>query len=393
MAQQTHQAEKSPARTLLQHREQQNDEELGKASCGGGLCSEPETPHKQNDWHYAADSRGQYVNVEKMEHVGQDSFSLRTQRRLNICLSCCAVFLSVAIVLIAGAIIYLLLQRHSGHLFWQKAKATKASEEVSFDCSDDYFNWEMAWSVPKQHFCCNKFGRGCPSPETSTDTYACTEGDVADWGLGKQNYCCSRYTLGCQQYDCMAERDDWQLKWSQPKKAFCCERFGEGCPFDCKSDLASAERAWSDEQKQWCCHHQGTGCPWTAFLHRVHSARKIHYARQASTGQTAPQVTNQTSSKIDNGKQCSVLCTHDGSTASCGSRIAWASKHRNRGEKSCERAHELVHNECSQCQSCSLITEDCHRAKNSTTRHGISSKSGRDGASTTESRSNASVTA
>lgn len=392
MAQQAHQAEQSPARTLLQRREQQNDEELGKASCGGGLCSEPEVPQQQNDWHYAADGRGQYVNVEKMEYVGQDAgFSLRAQRRLNLCFSCCTIFLSLAIVLIAGAVTCLLLQRHSPHLFRQKAKATKASEELSFDCSDDYFNWEVAWSIPKQHFCCNKFGRGCPSPETSTDTYACTEGDVAKWVLIKQNYCCSHYTLGCLQYDCMAERDDWQLKWSQPKKAFCCERFGEGCPFDCKGDLASAERAWSDEQKQWCCHHQGSGCPRLAFLHNT--ARKISHARQAATGQTTLKASNQTSSKIDNGTQCSVLCTHDGSTASCGSRIAWAAKHMQRGEKSCERAHELVHKECSQCQSCSLFTDDCHRAKSSSTRNGPISRRGQDEASITESRSNASETA
>eukprot|EP00930_Biecheleria_cincta_P040992 TRINITY_DN28075_c0_g1_i1.p1 TRINITY_DN28075_c0_g1~~TRINITY_DN28075_c0_g1_i1.p1 ORF type:complete len:420 (+),score=81.98 TRINITY_DN28075_c0_g1_i1:66-1325(+) len=394
MAQQTQQVEQQLARTLLQRREQYNDEEQGKAACAGGLCSEPETPPQQSHWHHADDARGQYVNIEKMEYVGQGAggnFSLRAERRLNLCFSCCIVFLVLGIVCVAGAITYVQLERHhSWRLFWQKAEPPKTPTEMYFDCSDDYFNWEMAWSIPKQHFCCNKFGRGCPSPETSTDTYACTEGDVASWVLNKQNYCCSHYTLGCLQYDCIADRDDWQQKWSQPKKAFCCERFGEGCPFDCKADLASAETSWSDEQKQWCCHHQGTGCPKPAFLDKLHDARKTSHGAQEVTGQAAARSTNHTSLKIANDKQCSAICTHGGSTATCGSRIAWAAKHAFSGETSCEKAHELVQNECSQCHACFLIAENCHRAKNSSTMYGLSSQSGQDEA---RSESNASVTA
>lgn len=196
--------------------------------------------------------------------------------------------------------------------------------EVVFDCDADFENFLSSWSNAKKEFCCKKRNRGC----VPSAPYHCFSGREDSWPLSKQNYCCETHKVGCLKYDCAAGLPFAHSGWSESKKDFCCKRFGEGCAFDCLADLAHAATAWSENQKSWCCRHEKKGC-------------------ESMTESKKPG-------------NCSVDCYHDGKTATCVDRIAYASKHTYTGHvDACQKAHQLVQRECDSCSHCTLEAAKC----------------------------------
>merc|ERR1712151_301525 len=81
-----------------------------------------------------------------------------------------------------------------------------------------------------------------------------------------KTHCALDVPSASHNYDCKAELDHWQRRWSLNKKRFCCQHSGEGCPshttslpYDCNDGFSTWEKAWSSEKKAWCCHSRDRG--------------------------------------------------------------------------------------------------------------------------------------
>lgn len=164
---------------------------------------------------------------------------------------------------------------------------------LHFDCAVAFSNWEAAWSIPKQVYCCSHESRGCTelvamNRETTTPSapYDCevalgTKTDA--WSDSKKSWCCKKVGTGCTTrtqpddlIDCDVGSHNWQEVWSARKKVWCCEHEGRGCSttadpteqptttmmlYNCESSLADWRDAWSIPKQAWCCSSKGKGCP------------------------------------------------------------------------------------------------------------------------------------
>jgi len=126
-----------------------------------------------------------------------------------------------------------------------------------FNCSKDYFTWQLDWSVRKQQWCCAHMGYACP-PKEKHDCQA-TQAQVEVWSEDKRIYCCKHENYGCfSTHDCVGS----QLLWDTMKREWCCKHRDVGCPtpHNCTAANASDVTGWSSSKLEWCCEHENTGC-------------------------------------------------------------------------------------------------------------------------------------
>jgi len=184
-------------------------------------------------------------------------------------------------------------------------------QPAGFDCDEGLLKWEVTWSLEKQGYCCEEYGRGCttrqttalpetnptvpPTPFASTlrpaDPFNCAINaeDKTKWSLDKHQWCCQVHHKGClttpapappptlpdrpaDPFDCAAGFDNWGAGWSVAKKDWCCKNHQKGCQnplpptekpklFDCDAGYANWMNGWSVGKKAWCCRSEGKGCP------------------------------------------------------------------------------------------------------------------------------------
>jgi len=186
------------------------------------------------------------------------------------------------------AVLFLVLIGGATYLFTTNRTKTRASDEmrataddvlharvpdhnVTFDCFNDYWDWQNRWSASKKTYCCKKEKRGCEQH------YDCTTSQEG-WKSAQKEFCCHKWGTGCPKvqeqyshsrtYDCAAGYSNAEEGWSAAKKEWCCRREGAGCTdkdvvptvYDCEAGFSNWEKGWSAGKKQWCCDHKSRGC-------------------------------------------------------------------------------------------------------------------------------------
>lgn len=187
---------------------------------------------------------------------------------------------------------------------------TVAKPIEDYDCDTGYYTFQKSWSPARQHWCCDKYGRGCP-PTTTPLSYDCVLGletFLDTWSVAQRAWCCMNEEVACNAptttapYVCDAngQKDTWSLEklawccdnkkigcmttaapvvyqcieedlkdWSLLEHVACCSRDKKFCPtlpvtsttslpFNC---FHSNIEQWSGPKKDWCCDHLNLGCP------------------------------------------------------------------------------------------------------------------------------------
>jgi len=134
-----------------------------------------------------------------------------------------------------------------------------------YDC-----NAAGAWSQEHADWCCEHYGKGCPTKAPKPVKPAST-------------------TSPCP-FDCNAGYNEWPMQWVKgwtgAKKMYCCKTAGRGCatelpppsglppsgipgeadtgPYDCNAGYHPCyhclKQQWSPHKLSWCCTNQNKGC-------------------------------------------------------------------------------------------------------------------------------------
>lgn len=102
----------------------------------------------------------------------------------------------------------------------------------AFDCQADLYQWQHRWPSDKQHWCCQREGKGCAALAAEGEPRL-PAGQREPGGQGAPTA-----PLGAQ---------------TQPAQPVV-------LPFHCGVGLASWGWGWSDAKKEWCCENQDIAC-------------------------------------------------------------------------------------------------------------------------------------
>lgn len=166
--------------------------------CCGGDCKE--APMMS----FVGRGRGEYAAVTTYQYVGEGAgeFSeVQVATSIPPNFICMASVAALGVFAVIALLLWLLFSRGSGTGNTTPFLA-RDSIKIPYDCAAGFSNWKMGWSEGQKVWCCDHYGRGCP-----TTTTAC-------------------------QYDCDAGYSNWRRGWAGAKKTFCCRAEGKGCPND-----------------------------------------------------------------------------------------------------------------------------------------------------------------
>jgi len=276
-------------------------------TCAGAevVCFEPEGTATTSQWRYTGANQSGYAPTISYQHIGEGGGNWRQELvttswgwKLR---KCCLWLLACALLLPAVYFSIMLVRKSS--LEANSAPEAEIGTEslvrassMPFDCSDGDL-----WSLPKQNWCCERFGRGCPTtaaprrprlrpppppphppprpppptppppPPTSlpfdcnVDFIDCDRCLLTRWSAGKRAWCCAHARRGCAPpaqppSPARVERVPVPVPVPAPAPKPCPHHKCQCPPLDCKGGLNNWKNAWGPEKKAWCCHHEGKGC-------------------------------------------------------------------------------------------------------------------------------------
>jgi len=140
---------------------------------------------------------------------------------------------------------------------------------VPFDCDDGWADEGAEWQEDKKGWCCEHYGRGCPTtttitttrttpPPLPTTTPTTTTPAPTTWVLVPVP----------AKFDCSDGFESWMTSWTVQKQLWCCTHAQKGCiepptasePYVCNAGLQWMN-LWAAEKREWCCTHKQIGCP------------------------------------------------------------------------------------------------------------------------------------
>lgn len=126
--------------------------------------------------------------------------------------------------------------------------------------------------------------------------------------------------------------------------------------FDCRKGYKDRDSKWSADKKMWCCQNERLGCAEAALLPANATGGSGH-SSVAESADTAAE-----DSVVAVG--CQATCTLDGQSATCAERVTWSAAHTFAGsEGACQRALDVVLQDCDMCAGCSIDEVDCPSAE------------------------------
>ncbi|CAK9053365.1 Hypothetical protein SCF082_LOCUS29077 [Durusdinium trenchii] len=254
-------------------------DEEGECDCTESFLGNPGPPPAP-EYHYVGRGHGDFNQVNKMEFVGQGRGNYEVQHETHIdgyrvrwywVIILGSLLAVVATAALTSILASLMDHRQSdahqlgvdchdaGHLqFWNPSQRALCCEKAhigcpaqtklfehtgtapvspisapTYDCDQGFENWQDAWTVRHQRYCCYLRQRACAVKIVHRDHYITVrrEGDsshghfthsYAGESGGPEDAHGSRDDLG-QTYDCIAGLSAWQSGWSQSKKVWCCD--------------------------------------------------------------------------------------------------------------------------------------------------------------------------
>mmetsp|Transcript_17047 Transcript_17047/g.34824 ORF Transcript_17047/g.34824 Transcript_17047/m.34824 type:complete len:390 (+) Transcript_17047:50-1219(+) len=122
--------------------------------------------------------------------------------------------------------------------------------------------------------------------------------------------------------------------------------------FDCYIGRSSLRGGWSRAKRRWCCSHFERGCEGADGEAADGEAGAV----TAGAGEGGSTDAGADAAR----KGCAAQCTRANATASCGSHVRHAARHRFRHEpEACTVAHRAVLGECPSCVACTLGDTGC----------------------------------
>ncbi|CAK9020787.1 unnamed protein product [Durusdinium trenchii] len=188
-------------------------------------------------WTYMGQGQGAYVQVSDVQYVGEGNGDLvrETPRSVQLRPHCLATLVCL-VLLMLGVLLWVVWQRN----LMAKDQSDPWDCEISTGIAQQRFPvWKQTWSLEKQRFCCERYGRTCEEERRLSEEDQVAVAQVADDVV----------------YECQVSVANWEA-WPEAKKEWCCRREDLGCGFQC----SESPDAWSPAKTRWCCMQQGKGC-------------------------------------------------------------------------------------------------------------------------------------
>jgi len=211
----------------------------GEADCCEESCF-GDAPVERHGYQFVGFGHGSFSQVNDMEFVGRGRGNYEKQQRTHVdgyrCRPLCAgIVTGVAILVTLSIVAATVIQSSASTMadspgdptgIFNHVTGVGAANGPSYDCSLGFENWQDAWTVKHQRWCCFLESRGCAEKVVHRDHFIHVVRHGDDMHGHFSHYFAggdAAYDTQSQIYDCTMGIPSWQSLWSQSKKVWCCD--------------------------------------------------------------------------------------------------------------------------------------------------------------------------